>query len=408
MDAITAGGTRGTRSRGRLRAGVAMALGFLLAAVGVAAPASGSTTAAGVGVQTHRGGAGEWPANSLLALQNSIAAGHAEIEADVLFTSDAVAVLNHEDTLTARCTSAGRSIHLMTLAQVRQVSCQGQPIPTLDEGIAVIKDSGTSLLLEVKTYRGQSEAGKRSAASRAARRLVDQGMVGQASMSAAQWRVMLPAIRAVSTEIPVTVIESSPSLIGVRDARAAGATTYSLNVKRANPFLLEFARSLGLKVLLWETETPEQVAYAVDMGAQLISSNLPTATTALLNSPDLLRGRRLVTTQIPAYTISRAFYEARRRRYPVVMGTAVPSTRISMLAWVTLKVYVSYGDGKGSIDIAPHKSRLTDAVSSPMPKGSRTFYLNVSPGDLGKLRVFTTAETAKLVIKVVGYTHLAY
>lgn len=47
-------------------------------------------------VFAHRGGSGQWPQNSRTALHNTIAAGYAGVEVDIVLTADGVPVLSHD------------------------------------------------------------------------------------------------------------------------------------------------------------------------------------------------------------------------------------------------------------------------------------------------------------------------
>ncbi|MEV0563791.1 glycerophosphodiester phosphodiesterase family protein [Dactylosporangium sp. NPDC050588] len=113
-------------------------------------------------IQAHRGGKATRPENTLAAFRNSL--GNADIstlELDTGVTKDGVLVVSHDRSLNgSHCRDTapvrpgdplfpyiGKSIHDLTLAQVKTVDCgnasaPGERIPTLDELFAVVKSSG--------------------------------------------------------------------------------------------------------------------------------------------------------------------------------------------------------------------------------------------------------------------------
>ena len=91
------------------------------------------------------------------------------------------------------------------------------------------------------------------------------------------------------------------------------------------------------------------------------------------------------------------------------MGKAVPSAKIKALHSIVLTIKVTDGPGLGFIDVAPTGSRKgVDGVRVPMPKGTETLTVRVSPGDSGKINIYTTESKAKLSVKVIGYENLTY
>lgn len=149
------------------------------ALLALALPSSGSATTLGSDgkpivnvagstllVVAHRGGAFQWPENSLDAFIGSAEAGYDGIETDLAWTSDTQPVMSHNDTLPDRCTSAGKKIHELTAAQVAEVRCanlNGEmvvPIPTFAQLAQVLADHpDVALHLDLKSYPGQSAAG---------------------------------------------------------------------------------------------------------------------------------------------------------------------------------------------------------------------------------------------------------
>ena len=228
-----------------------------------------------IGISAHRGAMGQWPENSARAFRGSVAAGYDVIEADVQFTKDQVAVMNHEDRLPRRCTQRGRAIHDLTFAEVRKVRCGGEPLPTLDETIAIVRDSGSELKVDVKAYRGQSRGSQRDYARWVTTLLVDSGMAGQSSMQTFEWEVMLPVIHALAPGMVVTALDSRPSRSRARAAARLDAHTYAMDLANASVPLLQYAKAQGLRVGLWSLRSRADLKFAIDMGVNPVSSDRP-------------------------------------------------------------------------------------------------------------------------------------
>ena len=81
----------------------------------------------------HRGGASEYPENTLAAFQNAADLGYRYIETDVHASKDGVLMAFHDDDLTRTCAINAR-ISDLTYSELRSVLVQGkEPIPTLHE-----------------------------------------------------------------------------------------------------------------------------------------------------------------------------------------------------------------------------------------------------------------------------------
>ena len=81
----------------------------------------------------HRGGAEEYPENSLAAFAHAVSLGYRYLETDVHLTADGVVLAFHDDSLD-RVTDRSGVISECTAAEVAQARISGvEHIPTLDE-----------------------------------------------------------------------------------------------------------------------------------------------------------------------------------------------------------------------------------------------------------------------------------
>ena len=106
-------------------------------------------------VAGHRGDQSSAPENTMEAFRAAIAAGVDMIETDVRLTKDGALVLIHDKTVD-RTTDGTGTVAEMTLAQLRTLNAgtadRPQPVPLLEELLALLENSGVTLNLEVKEY----------------------------------------------------------------------------------------------------------------------------------------------------------------------------------------------------------------------------------------------------------------
>ena len=105
----------------------------------------------------HRGGAAQWPENTLLAFRNALALGAQTLEFDVHGTADGDVAVIHDPTLD-RTTDATGPVAARTAAQLRDVRVRAADgrltdewVPTLDDVLALAAPAGAALLVEIKT-----------------------------------------------------------------------------------------------------------------------------------------------------------------------------------------------------------------------------------------------------------------
>jgi glycerophosphoryl diester phosphodiesterase len=105
----------------------------------------------------HRGGAAQWPENSLTAFRHAIALGARVLELDVHLSADGEIAVIHDSTLdrttsitgaVARCTAADlKRARLRDLNGTLTEDC----VPTLGEVLALAAPAGVTVLVEIKT-----------------------------------------------------------------------------------------------------------------------------------------------------------------------------------------------------------------------------------------------------------------
>jgi len=114
-------------------------------------------------IMGHRGAAGTAPENTLAGLRMAAEQGAQWIEFDVMLSGDGVPVLFHDDSL-KRTTGSDALMADTPLADLRKLEAgawfapefAGEPIPTLQEALRFLLDSGLSPNVEIKPSRGKA------------------------------------------------------------------------------------------------------------------------------------------------------------------------------------------------------------------------------------------------------------
>ncbi|HEY3338796.1 MAG TPA: glycerophosphodiester phosphodiesterase family protein [Propionicimonas sp.] len=372
-------------------------------------------------VVAHRGGAFQWPENSVEAFLGSAEAGYDGIETDLAWTKDGQPVMSHNDVLPDRCTGAGQSIHRLTAAQVAEVRCAdlaGEkvvPIPTFAQLAKVLADHpDIALHLDLKSYPGQSFDGKRTYATRAMALLTKYGLLGRTKILTFYWSSMLPVIRKASRSIFVTAYDGASfdlDLARVRLADKLGANAYAPRMVHTSAYLARYVRSKGMDVVPFEVFGAEQLAFSIHYGGKtqyLLTDEPANLQRGLITNTIAIDPVAVpTTTTLPKrVVVGSGTYRAGTAHYPRILGKAVPTADRPMLDTVTIAVTVSRGPGKGTLRAGP-RSASFGSVSVRLPKGTKTLTLKVPVGNNGDLRI-STSRTVKVTVRVVGYTRVRF
>ncbi|WP_375493707.1 glycerophosphodiester phosphodiesterase [uncultured Jatrophihabitans sp.] len=267
----------------------------------VAAPIRNSATlrasiALNVTVSGHRGGGQEEPQNSLEAFGNALAEGVGEVEADTWITADGVGIIEHDEQFTApRCSGPylDQNVYTLTYAEVQQIQCDGQPIPTEDQLLQLLLDSTnttTKLRLEAATYSGESPDLVRAWAKQVGDAVVAAHLIGRTIMQDFRWEG-IAGFHDASPSLRVSALIVRPTTTAALQAKNLGAYDLSYNADYETPYLNEYLRSIGLVPTVYNVDpllaepgaltSAEQktvidgVERAVSAGAKVIIVNNP-------------------------------------------------------------------------------------------------------------------------------------
>ncbi|WP_208298742.1 glycerophosphodiester phosphodiesterase [Streptomyces liangshanensis] len=197
----------------------------------------------------HRGVMGVEPENTLRSFRRAEQAGMDALELDLHLSKDGALVVMH-DTEVDRTTDGTGAIAERTLAELRELDAgDGERIPVFEE---VLDAVASPLQAEIK------DAAAARALAGVMRRRDLAGRVEVSSFhdeAVAEIAALVPGVRTV-------LIASRWGADVVDRAKAVGAATLALNIRRLTLETVERAHAEGLRVIGWVVNTEEQVGLA--------------------------------------------------------------------------------------------------------------------------------------------------
>ncbi|AHL21707.1 glycerophosphodiester phosphodiesterase family protein [Thermococcus nautili] len=201
----------------------------------------------------HRGCMGKLPENSLLAFKKAVEAGADGVELDVWLTKDGKVVVMHDETIDRTSDMSGRQKD-MTLEELKKADIGlGERIPTLEEVFEALPDDAL-INVELKDRDAVEEVA----------RIVKENNPERVLISSFDVEA-LRGYRRFDKETRMGLLIESEDVLPMVPKLKEELNLWSVNVPiEAIPVLgfektvqaLGWARSLGLKVVLW-TENDE-------------------------------------------------------------------------------------------------------------------------------------------------------
>jgi glycerophosphoryl diester phosphodiesterase len=221
----------------------------------------------------HRGGAGDWPENTMPAFEHAVSIGYTYVETDVHVTADGVLVAFHDELLD-RVTDRTGAISELPYREVAEARVDGtEPIPLLEDllgtwpelrvNIDPKHDGSVDALVQVVQRTGSidrvcigSFSDRRLARLRAAlgpRLCTALGPRGTARLRGASWRIPTGRLAAGCAQVPRAM---------------KGVTLVDL------AFVTE-AHERGLQVHVWTIDDPAEMHELLDLGVDGIMTDRP-------------------------------------------------------------------------------------------------------------------------------------
>lgn len=210
----------------------------------------------------HRGVMGVEPENTLRSFVRAEASGMDAIELDLHLSKDGALVVMH-DVDVDRTTDGTGPIAARTLAELRELDAgQGERIPAFEE---VLEAVSSPLQAEIKDV----------AAARALADVIrERDLVGRVEVSSFHDEAVTEIARLVPG-VRTVLIASRWGADVVDRAKAAGAATLALNIRRLTLEVVEQAHSEGVKVIGWVVNTQDHLRLARALGLDGATTDFP-------------------------------------------------------------------------------------------------------------------------------------
>lgn len=237
-------------------------------------------------VAAHRGGAGLWPENSLTAFRGALGLGVDLLELDVHLSRDGEVVVLHDPTLERTTTGRG-AVRDHPWAALREVTLRGtgdEPLPRLEDVLALVRPTRAGLLLEIKA--GPDRAPYPGIEAAVVARLEAAGLLERTTVMAFDW-LTLTRVRARAPGLRLSGLlsrEGSRRLgwsEALRRLRDLGAHDLGLEWTAFAPDLPAAARALGLTVGVWTVNEPEALRRFLAAAVDYVTTDRPDLALAL-------------------------------------------------------------------------------------------------------------------------------
>jgi glycerophosphoryl diester phosphodiesterase len=230
----------------------------------------------------HRGGAGDWPENTMPAFDHAVAIGYRYLETDVHVTADGVLLAFHDDHLD-RVTDRSGEIATLPYSVIREARVDGrEPIPTLDDLLGSFPEAQVNI--------DPKHDGSVPALVEAIRRTgaIDRVCIG--SFSDARLR------RLRATLGPRLCTSMGPREVArLRvDAAAGRVRTWPVGCVQVpervrgltltDRALVRAAHRAGLQVHVWTVDDPDAMRRLLDLGVDGIMTDRPQVLKDVLGS----------------------------------------------------------------------------------------------------------------------------
>jgi glycerophosphoryl diester phosphodiesterase len=286
--------------------------------------------AAAFDIEAHRGGRALFPENTLPAFANALSIGVDTLELEMGVTEDEVIVVSHERGLNPDLARArdgayvappGTPFIRLPLAKIKQFdvgqirpgstyaaqfpdqhAVPGTPIPTLTEVFGLVRKSGDDhVRLNIETKIDPNHPDESPDPERFVRLVLGVLAAGNFSdrvmIQSFDWRT-LQIVQKMAPRIPIVYLsaqaglaptvfldKASPWTAGFnpgehgkslpRTIKAAGGAIWSPYYGDVDPALVDESHRLGLKVIVWTVNKPDDMARLIDMGVDGIISDRP-------------------------------------------------------------------------------------------------------------------------------------
>lgn len=214
----------------------------------------------------HRGAPREEPENTLASFRRAIDIGVDWIEFDLRKTKDGVLVVIHDDGVD-RTTNGRGLVRHMTFGELQELDAgNGQKIPSLQQVIDLSRDR---VKMDMEIKEGGIEADVASA-------IEGNHITAQCMVSSFMLRAIMKT-RELNDRIMTAAIldKMPPEDLLDRFIREIGADAVMLGTRIVSPAFFADLRRNGIKIGIWNTDTPDQIEKYAAMRPDYLCSNYP-------------------------------------------------------------------------------------------------------------------------------------
>ena len=217
----------------------------------------------------HRGASGDYPENTILAIEQAIAQGADAVEIDV-FAVDGELIVIHDHHL-ARTTNGSGSIYQYSLTELMQLDAgRGQRIPTLWQVLQLL--APTALWLNIELKGDNTVAPLLALLDNAKHQL---GIDHQRLVISSFNHHLLAAIKQQRPELKLGALTASLPLDYAAFTQTLQAYSVNCDVSFINQAFVDDAKARGLKVYVYTVDQADDLARMAEYGVDGIFSNYP-------------------------------------------------------------------------------------------------------------------------------------
>lgn len=230
-------------------------------------------------VIAHRGYSSVAPENTLAAVESALRSGADYVEVDVASSSDGVPIILHDNTLD-RTTDGTGALPAVTSAYIDGLDAGswfsgafiGQPVPTLQDVLDLMKGRAPVLLLEVKGPETRAELEVIVGQLRT-ERLIEQTLLQSFDVD------VLRDVRAIEPDLRLGLLRSSLDADPVAVAQDLGVVAYNpaWTALQPRPEVIDDLHDAEIAVMPYTVDDPDQWQIMRDLGVDGIITNHPGA-----------------------------------------------------------------------------------------------------------------------------------
>lgn len=226
-----------------------------------------------VEIMAHRGDSFRFPENTMVAFQSAADAGADYVELDVRQTLDGVLVVMHDSNL-QRTTGVNREVCDITYEELRRLSVKKdagiwstrETIPTLEEVLQLLKNTGLMLNIELKPCREDSYEKKVIS-------LVSKADMQSRCLIASSDCGILRRVKSYAPEIRTAYVscDFNKNILQLKYADAI-----SLNVSCVNATIVHLSHLAEKQIYVWTINTKKMLDKAIALGVDGVITDNPT------------------------------------------------------------------------------------------------------------------------------------